>query len=259
MRVNRLRTLRHEGTIAINGWVSMGNGYLAEVLGHCGFDAVTVDLQHGAFGFDTAVALLQAISSTPAMPLARSAGGTLAEINKLLDAGAYGIICPLVEDVDAAAAFARACRYPPRGDRSFGPTRGLTYGGADYVAHADDTVLSLAMIETPGALEQIERIAAVEELDGIYLGPSDLGLSLGLGPSAWPHPTLQDAIAHVLSVVHAAGKYAGIFAGAPGMAEAMAANGWDLITPANDAALLRAAAAERIGAVRRSKKNAASQ
>jgi 4-hydroxy-2-oxoheptanedioate aldolase len=250
MRVNPLKTFAREGRVAVNAWVSMGNGYLAEVLGHAGFDAVTVDLQHGAFGFDTAVQLLQAISSTPAIPLARCADSTLAEINKLLDAGAYGMICPLIETVDEAAAFARACRYPPRGNRSFGPTRGLTYGGADYFQNADDHVLSLAMIETTPALEDIERILDVEELDGIYVGPSDLGLAMGLGPSAWPQKPMADALAHLLDVTRRRGKYAGIFAGSVEMSQAMSALGYHLVTPGNDAQLVRAAANERIQAVR---------
>lgn len=242
--------MARSGQVAVNGWVSMGSGYLAEVLGHAGFDAVTVDLQHGAYGFDTAVQLLQAISSTPAVPLARSAGATLAEINKLLDAGAYGVICPLVETVDGAAAFARACRYPPRGVRSFGPARGLTYGGSDYAAHADDEVLSLAMIETAPALAQIERILDVDELDGIYVGPSDLGLALGLGSQAWEAPALRDATAHVLAAARRRGKYAGIFASTPAMAREVAGMGFDLVTPGNDVQLLRQAAAQRLEGVR---------
>lgn len=250
MRENALIALKAAGRTALNAWVSVGSGYQAELLGHAGFDAVTVDLQHGPYGFDTAVQLLQAISGTPAVPLARSAGGTLAEINKLLDAGAYGIVCPLIDTVDAAAAFARACRYPPRGARSFGPARGLTYGGADYAAHADDQVLSLAMIETTQALEDIERIARVEELSGIYVGPSDLGLALGLGASAWPHPQLVQAIRHVRDVCHAQGKYTGIFSSTPAMDSALQGIGFDLITPGNDAQQLRAGAQQRIQPLR---------
>ena len=250
MRSNALKARARCGEVAVNAWVSMGSGYLAEILGHAGFDSVTVDLQHGAYGFDTAVQLLQAISSTPAMPLVRSAGSTLAEINKLLDAGAYGVICPLIETVDQAAAFARACRYPPRGMRSFGPARGLTYGGPDYARGADDEILSLAMLETLPALDAIERILDVEELDGIYFGPSDLGLAMGLGSDAWPSPAMDEAIAHVLAAVKARGKYAGIFAGTPQMACAMAAQGFHLVTPGNDAQLLRSAASQRIEPVR---------
>lgn len=250
MRPNTLKTLAREGRVAVNAWVSMGSSYLAEILGHVGFDAVTVDLQHGAYGFDTAVQLLQAISSTPAIPLARSAGSTLAEINKLLDAGAYGVICPLIESVDQAADFARACRYPPRGVRSYGPARGLTYGGTDYPQHADEHVLSLAMIETLPALAAIERILDVDELDGIYMGPSDLGLAMGIGPSAWPAKEMADAVEHVLAAARRRGKYAGIFTGSVEMSQVMSRIGYHLVTPGNDAQLLRSAAGARIDDVR---------
>ena len=250
MRPNTLKTMAREGRVAVNAWVSMGSSYLAEILGHAGFDAVTIDLQHGAYGFDTAVQLLQAVSSTPAIPLARSSGATLAEINKLLDAGAYGVICPLIETVDEASAFARACRYPSRGVRSYGPARGLTYGGMDYPQHADDHVLSLAMIETLPALAAVERILDVDELDGIYMGPSDLGLAMGIGPSAWPAKEMADAVVHVLEAARRRGKYAGIFTGSVEMSQAMSALGYHLVTPGNDAQLLRSAASERISNVR---------
>ncbi|WP_159912332.1 HpcH/HpaI aldolase/citrate lyase family protein [Pantoea sp. 18069] len=250
MRENSLIALKAAGKMALNAWVSVGCGYQAELLGHAGFDAVTVDLQHGPYGFDTAVHLLQAISSTPAMPMARSAGSTLAEIHKLLDAGAYGIICPLIESVDDAAAFARACRYPPRGDRSFGPARGLTYGGSDYAAGADDQIFSLAMIETLSALDCIEQIAQVQELSGVYVGPSDLGLAMGLGSSAWPQPALVDAIRHVLEVCRAQGKYTGIYSSSLAMDQAMREMGFDLVTPGNDAQQLRAGAQQRIQPLR---------
>ncbi|PUA19519.1 HpcH/HpaI aldolase/citrate lyase family protein [Glaciimonas sp. PCH181] len=251
MRVNRLKQLQLEKRVAVNAWISMGNGYLAEVLGHCNFDAVTVDLQHGPYGFDQAVHLLQAISATEAVPLARCAGSTLAEINKLLDAGAYGIICPLIDDVDQAAVFAASCRYPPRGARSYGPARGLLYGGSDYLARADDQIMSLAMIETSNALDNVERMLDVEELDGIYVGPSDLGIALGLGPDAWSDPRMKAAVTHILEVAHARGKYAGIFCGAPDMGEDCVRIGYDLVTPGNDVQLLRAGAAARVDGVRR--------
>ena len=113
-----------------------------------GFDSVTVDLQHGMIGFDAAVAMLQAIASTPAVPLARVSRNEPALVMQLLDAGAYGIICPMISTVAEAELFVSACRYPPRGQRSFGPARGLLYGGPDYFDHADGEILTLAMLET---------------------------------------------------------------------------------------------------------------
>ncbi|MDQ2779242.1 MAG: aldolase/citrate lyase family protein [Pseudomonadota bacterium] len=223
---------------------------------HCGFDAVTVDLQHAPFGFDQAVDLLQATSSTPAVPLARCAASTLADVNKLLDAGAYGIIGPLIDSVDDSAYFARCCRYPPRGIRSFGPARGLLYGGADYLARADDEILSLAMIETINALEQIESIMDVEEIDGVYVGPSDLGLAMGIGPNSWPDERMKQAVAHILKAVHARGKYAGIYCGGVEMGEDCTRMGYDLVTPGNDVQLLRAGAEARIKGVRAAQRTA---
>lgn len=250
MRTNTLNEIRAQGRMALNAWVSVGSGYLAEVLGHCGFDAVTVDLQHAPFGFDTAVHLLQAISSSPAIPLARSSSNQLAEINKLLDAGAYGVICPLINSVDEAASLARACRYPPRGDRSFGPSRGLTYGGKDYASHADDEIMSLAMIETTTGLESVEKILEIEELSGVYIGPSDLGLAMGLGSSAWPHPTIVQATQHILQAARQRGKYVGIFSGTNAMDADLKAMGFDLITPGNDIQQLRTGVQSRLDSLR---------
>lgn len=250
MRKNTLLQLKAQGRMALNGWVSVGHGYMAEVLGSAGFDAVTVDLQHSPYGFDTAVQLLQALSSTPALPLARCAGHTLAEINKLLDAGAYGIICPLVNTPEEAAAFARACRYPPRGDRSYGPARGITYGGPDYAACANDEILSLAMIETVPALEALDQILAVDELGGIFVGPSDLGLAMGVGSNAWPQPELVAAVRHIAERAHACGKYAGIFSYSPAMDSAVEQLGFDLVTTGTDVQLLHAGIGQRLGALR---------
>src|SRR6185312_4258289 len=128
--------------VVICGWLSTDSPYLAEVLSYGGYEAVTVDLQHGMYGIDRAVTLLQAVSAGPAVPMARCPSADTATIGKLLDAGAYGIVCPSVDTVEQAVAFVRACRYPPVGTRSFGPSRGLLYGGPDYVDRADETVLT---------------------------------------------------------------------------------------------------------------------
>src|SRR5690606_13574123 len=183
MRSNRLRELFTTKQIAIGGWLSINSSYSAELMGHAGYDAVVVDLQHAPIFLDTAIPMLQAISSTPAMPMARCSANELSQINKLLDGGAWGIICPLVNTAEDAIRFVSACRYPPQGLRSFGPTRGLLYGGPDYFQEANSTIISYAMIETQEALDNLEDICAVSGLDGIMVGPSDLGISLGMGPA----------------------------------------------------------------------------
>ena len=154
MRHNQIRHLKSNGSPVINAWLSIGSSYVAESVAHQGFDAVTVDCQHGMIGYDVAITMLQAISTTDAVPLVRPSSNSAAEIMRFLDAGAYGVICPMISTTDDAASLVASCRYPPQGCRSFGPARGLLYGGADYLAGANTEILVLAMIETAGrALE----------------------------------------------------------------------------------------------------------
>ncbi len=250
MRENKLRTLFAQKTLALNGWASIGNGLMAELIAHSGYDAVTIDLQHGLFSVDAALPMLQAISTTNAIPLVRCSENSLGEINKLLDAGAYGVICPLINSKADAEQFVRACHYPPRGGRSFGPARGVLYGGADYFANANHSILTLAMIETRQGLQAADEILSVDDLDGIFIGPSDLAIDMGLAPDAWHHDQLNDAIAHLVTLAHARGKYVGIFCGAMEMAQRMKALGVDMLTPGTDTQILAAETARRIGALR---------
>ena len=251
MRPNRLHDVLISGAPAVTGWVSVDSPYLAEVQSYCGYDAVTVDLQHGMFGIDSAVSLLQAVSAGPATPLARCPSHDPATIGKLLDAGAYGLICPGVDDAAQAAAFVRACRYPPAGVRSFGPSRGLLYGGPDYLTHADETILTWAMVESAQSLSNLEAILDTPGLDGIYVGPNDLAFSLGEAPGrADPPPRVAAALVRIATVVNAAGRWAGIFCSDASMARRMIELGYHWVTPGNDVGILRAAVTERIASAR---------
>jgi 4-hydroxy-2-oxoheptanedioate aldolase len=174
MRLNKLKVAAAENRPIINGWLAIPSSYSAEIMGHQGYDAVTVDLQHGMIDFASALAMLQALSATPAVPLVRVADSTPAQIMRVLDAGAYGVICPMVSTPEQARRFVAACRYPPQGIRSFGPARGLLYGGADYPQHANREILTLAMIETREGLANIDAILDTEGLDGVFIGPNDL-------------------------------------------------------------------------------------
>ena len=139
MRENRMRTIWAEGGNVLSGWVAMPTSLGAEIIANQGFDSVVVDTQHGMVGFQAAAEMLQAISTTSAIPLARAQWNDPSSIMKLLDAGAYGIVCPMVNDRAQCEAFVGACRYAPEGYRSFGPVRGLLYGGDDYFEHANET------------------------------------------------------------------------------------------------------------------------
>lgn len=256
MKTNRLMDLFRTGQPAVAGWMSIDSAYAAELAGAAGFDAVVIDCQHGMAGHTQMLAMLQALSHTPAVPLVRVSQNNLGEINRALDAGAYGVICPLVNSVAEAMAFGRACRYPmggTEGDRSFGPARGLLVGGADYPQHANAQMLALAMIETRAGLDAVEAIAAVAQIDGLFIGPSDLGIALGLGPgAAHTHPVLAAAITRIHAACAGAGKATGIWCGSAEMARDMLAKGLQLVVPGHDAIWLKAEMARRLAVVRAS-------
>lgn len=251
MRRNHLRDLKAAGKPIVNAWLSIGSSYAAESVAHQGFDAVTVDGQHGMMGFDVALTMLQAISTTEAIPLVRPSRNDPAEIMRFLDAGAYGVICPMISTAEDAATLVSACRYPPAGTRSFGPARGLLYGGSDYLARANEEILTLAMIETAEGLANLDAIVATPGLDGIYVGPNDLALALDHPPLAESlEPDMIAAVERICAAVAAAGKIAGIFCSGGAGAAQRIAEGFDLVTPGNDAALLRGAMAAAAKAAR---------
>lgn len=252
MRPNRLRERSIAKQTALAGWITFSSTYAAELVGHSGLDAVVIDLQHGPLYLDAAVPMLQALSATPAMPMVRCSANNFFEIGKLLDAGAYSIICPLIEDAEDAKRFVGACRYPPMGARSYGPTRGFLYGGADYFEQANRNIVTWAMIETPRSVRELDSICAVEGLDGVFIGPTDLSISLGVSPPPkWREVPLSTEIERVLATARAAGKMTGIYCTTPEMAADMRSAGFDMVVLGNDAVMLTAALQDWIGKVRR--------
>lgn len=244
MRPNLLRALKAQRTPIVNAWLSINSGYAAELISHQGYDAVTVDCQHGMIGYDAAVVMLQAISTTQAVPLVRPSRNDPGEIMRFLDAGAYGIICPMISTRTDAEALVAACRYAPVGSRSFGPARGLLYGGADYAACANAEILVFAMIETADGLANLDAILATPGLDGIYVGPNDLALALGCSPVPESNdPVMIEAVERIRATTVACGKIAGIFCSGGEGAARRISEGFDLVTPSNDAVLLKTAAA----------------
>ncbi len=182
MRINRVKKLWREGKTAIGGFLSIPSSFSAEVMAHTGLDWLCVDLQHGAIDYSDAVPMLAAISTTAVTPLVRVPWNEPSIIMKALDAGAYGVIVPMVSNRAEAERAVAACRYPPVGIRSNGPNRALLYGGADYQKHADREMLCIAMIETAEGIGKMEEIISTPGLDAVYIGPTDLALSLGLPP-----------------------------------------------------------------------------
>lgn len=237
MRVNTVRTRLAASQTIVNGWLSIASAYAAEGVGHSGVHAVTVDLQHGMLGFSDALAMMQALSATPAMPMVRVPDLNPAQIMHLLDAGAYGIICPMISTPEQTKTLVAACRYPPHGNRSFGPSRGLLYGGPNYVAHADDTVMAIPMIETAEAVDRIEEILDVEGVDMVYLGPNDMAFALD-GHTNYPRPKSEAALIHVLAAATKRDIPVGIFCSSGEDARTRVEQGFRLVTPGNDFAHL---------------------
>src|SRR5688572_6729097 len=230
MRENRLRTLWKSGGAAVNGWLAIPNGFSAETMAHQGWDTLTVDLQHGVVDYPSMVTMLQAISTTPTVPVVRVPWLEPGILMKTLDAGAYGVICPMVNTREDAQKLVAYTHYAPRGTRSFGPIRALLYGGADYPQHANDTIVTFAMIETAQALDNLDAILSVEGLDAIYIGPSDLSLALGCKPSFdEPEPKAVEAIDHILARAKAHGVTAGIHNGEAKVAKARSEKGFRFV------------------------------
>ena len=219
----------------LNGWLHIPSSLSAEAMAHAGFDTLTLDLQHGPIEFGTALTMIQAISSTPTVPLARAPWNEPGIIMKLLDAGCYGIICPMISTREQCEAFVAACRYPPHGVRSFGPTRVRLHAGADYAEHANDEVLTFAMIETAEALRNLDDIMSVPGLDAVYVGPADLSQSLGGAPGAdWEEGPVVQALSKIVQAAREHGVVAGVHTVSARYARKMIELGYRFVTVHSD-------------------------
>lgn len=249
--MNKIRDIWNTSGAAIAGWMQTDSALQAETLATCGYDAIVLDLQHSVTGFNQAVAMLAAIESKGVEPFIRAQWNDPGDIMRWLDAGAYGIIAPLIETADQATQFANALRYPPHGNRSFGPRRPTLRFGADYMATADETIVGLAMIETQKGMENLDSILAVSGLDGVFIGPADLAMSLGSKPVPDSEdPVVVDAIAGILAQTKKAGKRAGIFCGSGKSAQQKIAAGFDFVSTTPDLVMLAAAAKASVAQAR---------
>ena len=251
MRPNRLREIWAKGGAVANGWLAIPNSFSAETMAHQGWDSLTVDLQHGVVDYQAMVTMLQAISTTATVPVVRVPWLEPGILMKTLDAGAYGVICPMVNTREDAQKLVAYTTYAPRGTRSFGPVRANLYGGADYPTHANDTIVRFAMIETAKALENVDAILSVEGLDAIYIGPSDLSLALGCKPTFDDvEAPVAQAIDQILARAKAHGVVAGIHNGTPEAANARIAKGFRFTTVSSDARLMAAGAQQLLAQMR---------
>lgn len=251
---NKLKILWENGQPAVNGWLSIANPFSAEIMAAQGYDSLTVDIQHGVIDYADAVRMFQAMRASEVTPIARVPWLDPAAIMKVLDAGAYGVICPMINSREEAERLVSYMRYPPHGTRSFGPTRANFSTGGGYAAEANDEVVCLAMIETAAAMENLEEIVSTPGLDGVYIGPADLTLGVTNGRLApgfdREEPEMVEAIQKILSAAKAAGIRAALHCGAPEYAAKAIGWGFDLTTISNDVRLLVAAASASVARTR---------
>ncbi len=239
MRANRGREIWQAGGAVINGWCGIPSGFSAEVMAHMGWDSLVIDTQHGVVDYQVMVSMLQGISTTAVTPMVRVPWNNPGDIMKALDAGAYGIICPMINSRAECEAFVGACRYAPRGYRSSGPIRATLYGGPDYHAKANDVIVAMAIIETTQALENLDAILSTPGLDGIYVGPSDLSITMGHSPGL--DRTEDDVIAAYKTIIAGCKRHgvrAGIHTGSTSYAKRMIEMGYQFVTLLGDARLL---------------------
>ena len=256
MRKNKLKEIFKKGGSAINGWLQIPNSFTAELMANQNWDSLTLDMQHGVIDYSHAISMLQAISTTEVVPLARVNWNEPGQIMKILDAGAYGIICPMVSNRKEAENFVQACMYPPKGYRSYGPIRGLVYGGPDYADEANNEILKFAMIETKESLDNLDEIMQTPGLDGIYIGPADLSLAIGEKPS-FDKPEGDPVYEVIMKILEHAKKnkvIAGIQNAQPEYAHKMIKKGFQLVTIGTDQRFMVAAAKAALGTIRKDQK-----
>jgi 4-hydroxy-2-oxoheptanedioate aldolase len=256
---NKLKARIAAGKAAVNGWLAIPSGFSAEVMAQCGWDSVTVDLQHGVQDYQSMVQCFQAMQAHPITPLVRVPWNEPGIIGKCLDGGAMGIICPMVNSAAEATALADASLYPPLGKRSNGPIRAAMYGEASsYQATANTEILVITMIETQAGIDNIDEILSVPGISGIYIGPSDMGLALGMIPILdREEPVILEIYGKLLASCKKHGKFAGLHNGTASYAARMIQKGFQFVTIANDSGLMARAAREAVLATRKAAGDAA--
>ena len=252
MANNKVKKLWQSGSAAVNGWLAIPSGFAAETMAQAGWDSVTVDLQHGVQDYMSMVHCFQAMQSHPVLPMVRVPWNEPGIIGKVLDAGAYGVICPMVNTVEEAKALVSYCRYPPAGTRSNGPIRAGIYGvSTGYQKTANEEVLCIPMIETAQAVENLGAILDVPGIDAVYIGPSDLGFSMGLVPILdREEPEILRIYDKIVGETSKRGLAAGVHCGSAAYAKRAMGMGFKLVTISNDSGLLLAAAKQAVAAAR---------
>lgn len=233
-----IRQRWQNGEVTFGAWCMMPGAMGVEIIGRQGFDWVLIDMQHGCIGYNEALDMIRALDQTSSIPIVRVPWNEPGIIGRVLDAGAAGVLVPMIETAQDARDAVAACLYPPQGRRSFGPIRASLRDGTAYASHANDRIAVILMIETAEALEAVENIAAVEGVHALFVGPYDLSMSLGLPPGDNDgKPEFDRAISAVLGACDRQGL-AGAVLSNPTVAPLRVEQGFQMISISNDAVAL---------------------
>jgi len=233
--MNKIIKILSSNNAIINAWLSIPNSFTAEAMSKMGWDTITIDMQHGQNDYNSSISMLQAISNSDAVPFVRVPWNEPGIIMKMLDLGVLGIIAPMINSKKECEDFVSYCNYPPIGKRSFGPMRAQLIYGSNYYDKANDNIVSLAMIETKEAVDNIDEILSVPNLTGIYVGPGDMASSYGLKPQFdIKEGPVYSNIKMIAKKAKENGKIAGIHNGTTKYAKEMIELGYQFVTVSSD-------------------------
>lgn len=254
MSATGLKARMDAGETVFAAWLTFDAPRVAGALARDGWDAVVVDMQHGLAGYREMVDAVALVAAAGVAPVVRVPVGDDALIGRAPDAGAVGIICPMINSGQEAAWFARGTKYPPLGQRSWAPGQALQVLGLsrdDYLAGANEFVVSFAMVETAQALRHIDAICSTPGIDAIFVGPNDLSLSLSEGAAVDPaRPEVQQALAQVVRKCAAHGVVPAVYANTPELAVTCRTMGFRFIAVGSDAGYLAAGSRAMLAAAR---------
>ena len=235
MKKNLVKELLMENKVALGTWLALGSPIVAEIISSIGFDWVVIDTEHASIDIETTQSMIQAMSGTATVPMVRVSWNDPALIKRALDAGAYGLVIPMVNTKEEAARAVQASRYPPMGIRSYGGPRVRLYGGDDYFCHANEEIALIVQIEHITAVENIDEILSVEGVDAFFIGPMDLAASMGIKLRLDnPDPRFNEAVDKALEAGKKHNVPGGIFVSGPEAANQRISQGFRLVSLSSD-------------------------
>jgi len=250
LKKNRVKELWREGKAAIGVWMVLGSPITAEIIANLGYDWIVIDTEHGSIDIGTTQSIIQAVLYTSTVPIVRVSWNDPALIKRALDAGAYGVVVPMVNSREEAIRAVQAARYPPLGIRSYGGPRARLYGGVDYFEHANEEIAVIVQIEHIDAVNRVDDILSVEGVDAFFIGPTDLAISMGLKPGLdQTDPRHVDAVAKVIAAGKKYGVPGGIHVGSAEAVNERIAQGFQFIGLSSDEGFVRSAASAALNKV----------